>query len=448
MLAVAFPRRARALLGCITVVVCVGVIVVPPTQGQFAFGDKARKANQKKINQLTDYLMGRDPGSRIGGNTQVADSPGERLKGVIKSFHYDAFGVPTGGPPVATAAGVPSEGVQRVNFILGLARGQELTGGHGHDQLGAHGHGSRIDAGRGHDLIHGGPGSQRLHGGHGHDLIHGGPGHDRLHGGAGHDRLRGGLGHDRMHGGPGHDRFHGGHGNDRFRGGDGNDRFVDREGATVADTGSGRNVVQVADGDADERVLCAAGSVNSIRVDRGDRVDPDCLGPLSVARYGPPPSPAPAAHPAQNPTVIGDGSNANPFTAACDNPLLRVCRVSAFARRTLKASLQRAKPSSLGAALWANEHVPAYKCPPTHPYLAEERSAPTGSPLRKGVRLGGLGPVGINIQRFSTTDAGIATGTMTGFPNSAATNWTRKGQSYKVALSCTGDTAQTASSSD
>jgi RTX calcium-binding nonapeptide repeat (4 copies) len=431
MLAVACLHRFRALVGLLAVVVCAGAVVIPAAQGQKGQKGKGDRPSKAAILEL----MRRDPGGLIGGNTQVASDPGQRLFGVKNRFAMEALRAPLQ-RPVATPAGVPSAAVHRVNFIIGLARGQRLIGGHGHDQLGAHGHNSTIHAGRGHDLIHGGPGSQSLHGGHGHDLIHGGHGHDRLHGGPGHDRLRGGHGHDRLHGGPGHDRFHGGHGNDQFHGGGGNDRFVDREGATMVDTGSGRNMVQVADGEANERVLCAAGSVNRIRVDRGDRLDPDCLGPLSVVRYGPPPSPAPAARAAQNRTVIGDGTNGNPFTAACDNSVPKVCKASAFPRRTL------------GAALWANEHVPAYKCPPTHPYLAQDQSAPADTPQRKGLVLGGEGPVGINIQRFSTDGRGIATGTMTGFPNSAATNWTRKKQSYKVALSCTNDIAQAASVSD
>jgi hypothetical protein len=427
MLAVACSRRSR-LVGLLAVVVCVGLLVVPAAHAQGPQGQGPRGQDAglfSDLQELANGLMALDPGKRIGGNTQVAVLEGELLKGVQGVFNL--FGARQSR---VVAAGRPARRMPRVNFMLGLARGQRLIGGHGHDQLGAHGHNSTIHGGRGHDLIHGGPGSQRLHGGHGHDLMHGGHGHDRLHGGRGHDHLRGGHGHDRMHGGPGHDRFHGGPGNDRFRGGAGNDRFVDREGASVVDAGAGRNVVEVADGSGDERVSCAAGSVNSLRVDRGDRLDPDCLGPLSVVRYGPAPSPAPAAHAAQNKPVTGDGSNDNPFTAECDELFVEDCVVSSFAERNVPEGL------------WSNEYVPAYQCPPTHPFLLDEIYAPAGTILQPGIEVDKSGLVGISITGISSKEGffTLATRTATGFPNSSATNWALGGSyPYKVKLHCTVD---------
>ncbi|MFL5856481.1 MAG: calcium-binding protein [Solirubrobacteraceae bacterium] len=128
-------------------------------------------------------------------------------------------------------------------------------GGAGHDQLGARGAGgARILGGHGHDVIHGG---------HGHDVIHGGSGDDRIHGGHGDDRIDGGAGRDRLEGGPGHNRI------------------VDLQGPTVVVAGPGRNHIDVADGSGD-RVLCAAGSIKRIVVDRGDRLHPPLPKPGGV----------------------------------------------------------------------------------------------------------------------------------------------------------------------
>jgi hypothetical protein len=326
-----------------------------------------------------------------------------------------------------------------VNFIIGLAPRQRIVGGAGHDQLGAHAAGgASIHGGHGHDLIHGGRGHQLLAGGHGHDLIYAGHGHDRIHGGHGHDRIHGGHGHDRIHGGHGHDLIRGGPGRDRLEGGPGRNRIIDRQGDTVVVAGPGRNHVDVADGSGD-RVVCAAGSINRIVVDRGDRLQPRCHGTASTVRFRRPPSEdaptadAPAAHAAQ--TITGAGSNDNPYIAECTEPQKVVCSTPLFAARSL-------------SGLWANEYVPAYKCPTSHPYLYAERYAPAGTALPHGVGVLGLGPIGMSITGFSstrvTTAAGITsaytTGTMTGFPNSSATNWETDTNSYQLQLHCTSDT--------
>jgi hypothetical protein len=418
MLAVAFPRGNRALIGALAGLICVGA-AAPVVLG--------RAAPATGRDKLAARLIRLDPGARLGGNTQVAAAARARVSGVRG----------------------------RVNFIIGLAPRQRIVGGAGHDQLGAHGAaGARIHGGHGNDLIHGGRGHQRLygghghdfiHGGHGHDFIHGGRGHDRIHGGAGHDRIHGGHGHDRIYGGPGHDRIHGGHGDDRIHGGAGrdrleggvgDDRLVDRQGATVVVPGPGRNRVDVADGSSD-RVLCAAGSINRIVVDRGDRLRSDCRSAASTVRYGRPPNEAsaadaPAAHAAQS--VSGDGSSGNPYVAECTAPQNVVCETPLFAARSL-------------SGLWANEYVPAYQCPASHPYLYDHSYAPAGTHLLQGVGVLGLGPIGMSITGFKTKDVTISDGvtgiymigTDTGFPNSSATNWEIGTNSYQLQLHCTND---------
>jgi hypothetical protein len=119
-----------------------------------------------------------------------------------------------------------------------------------------------------------------------------------------------------------------------------------------------------------DSVLCAAGSTSRIVVDRGDRLHPDCHGPATAVSYrrpptGPPTADASAAHAAQQ-AVSGDGSYSNPYTAECDDPRLVDCEITVFAARSL-------------SGLWANEYVPAYKCPTSHPYLYDQSYAGAGT---------------------------------------------------------------------
>ena len=305
-----------------------------------------------------------DPGARLGGNTHIATAA------------------------EALLVGVPG----RVNFMMGLAPRQRIVGGHGHDQLGASGAGSVVRGGRGHDLIHGKGGRQVLVGGQGHDHIFGGPGRDHLHGGPGNDRL------------------------------------VDSEGETVVTTGSGRNEVHIADGDGDERVVCARGSVNRIQADRGDSLHPRCRQGRSQVSYVRPTTRTPAAaKAAQSQPVSGTGTHDDPYIASCDNETDNPCLISAFAARSL-------------SGFWANEFVPAYKCPTSHPYLYDKNYAPAGTALIKGVEVAGLGPIGVSITGFFSVDLTTVfrvTGIDTGTFNSSATNWTSGTNSYQVKLHCT-----------
>ena len=321
-----------------------------------------RAAADVASDRFAARLLRLDPGARLGGNTQVASAA------------------------QATLVGAPG----RVNFMIGLGPRQRIIGGARHDQLGARGAGSLVRGGRGNDLIHGHHGRQVLTGGRGHDHIFGGRGRDRLHGGPGNDRL------------------------------------VDHQGATVVITGTGLNRVDVADGDGDERVVCTRGSINRIRVDRGDRLHPRCRRATSSVSYLRPARAAPAARAAQQQTVSGAGTHDNPYTAACDAET-DPCVISAFAARSL-------------TGVWANEYVPAYKCPTSHPYLYDKKYAPSGSHLLGGIEVSGLGPIGVSITGFFSVDLDTVwriTGADTGWPNSSATSWASGTNSYQVKLHCT-----------
>jgi hypothetical protein len=399
MLAVAFPHGTRLLVGVLATLVCAGAA---------APAVLAQKPSKSKLAAL---LLKRDPGARVGGSTQVATDPGEVLHGV------------------------PG----RTNFMMGLARGQRLLGGNGHDQLGVRPVlARRGGASTARVARRGGAsaarvarrGGARIHGRGGHDLVHGGGGHDQLAGGRGHDHILGNAGHDRIVGGHGHDVIHGGAGHDRLHGGHGHDRLIDRQGNTTVVPGPGRNHIDVSDGGRD-RVLCHPRSQNRIVGDRGDRLHRHCRNARSSVVYRRPSSEAPAARAAQQ-AVSGAGTNDRPFTAECADPQNTDCTVSAFAYRTLNG-------------LWANEYVPAYQCATSHQYLLGKRYAPGGTSLPPGVGANGLGPIGMSITgiRWSKGIPHVfdryAIGTKTGFPDSSVTNWAFGRRSYQVQLHCTSE---------
>ncbi len=133
--------------------------------------------------------------------------------------------------------------------------------------------------------------------------------------------------------------------------------------------------------------------------------------------------------------VTGDGSNGNPFVAPCSDPGAVDCTVNFFPLRALKG--------------WPdNQNVPAYRCPDDHPYLVTTPYAPFGWTLGPGVQVQedwGDNPISVSITGYSHVDdhgdptvgSILFTGTLTGFPNSSATNWNIFGHWYKVVLHCT-----------
>jgi hypothetical protein len=136
--------------------------------------------------------------------------------------------------------------------------------------------------------------------------------------------------------------------------------------------------------------------------------------------------------------IQGDGSNDQPYSAPCGNPGLVDCTITAFPSRHL-------------TGLWANEYVPAYRCPSDHQCLLDKRYVPDGVLVPPGVEIdegvppdGSLWPIGIFIGNFSavnTPNGVFTTGTRTGALNSSATNWSTGTAGYRVILHCTSDSS-------
>ena len=96
--------------------------------------------------------------------------------------------------------------------------------------------------------------------------------------------------------------------------------------------------------------------------------------------------------------------------------------------------------------LWANESVPAYTCPASHPYLEKRNYAPFGTSLIPGVSIiqeREPWPIGVSITLAKPADTDEryphAIGIKPGPGNTSATNWTFGGASYQVVLHCTAD---------
>jgi hypothetical protein len=136
-------------------------------------------------------------------------------------------------------------------------------------------------------VIRGTPADDQLNSGSGGDLIRALQGSDLIRGGQGKDVSYDGPGNDRSYGGPGNDRSYGGPGNDTIHGGLGNDFIeVNKPGHSTVSPGSGTNWVDAADGQGDDRVVCASGSVNYIRADGSDQISRSCRGKGSISLGG------------------------------------------------------------------------------------------------------------------------------------------------------------------
>jgi hypothetical protein len=304
--------------------------------------------------RLAKKLLQRDPGAAVGGKTQVATAAGAVLRGK------------------------PG----KINFMMALGDRQRLFGSNVHDELGAY-HGTdgvRIHSRGGHDLIHGMRGDQLLDGGRGHDTIYGGGGDDRITGGAGDDRI------------------------------------IDKQGRSIIVTGTGRDRVHVADGDADDRVICSPGAIDRVAAEPGDELHPRCRRAA-----------ASRATAEASQAVTGDGSNDNPYVSDCADPNARSCVLTTFDERRL-------------SDLWSHEYVPAYQCNVhRHPYLLDQNYAPAGTTLPKGVEVLGLGPISVSITGIAPgSNVGLlyGIGTLTGGLNSSATSWSFSSNTYKVQLHC------------
>jgi hypothetical protein len=230
-------------------------------------------------------------------------------------------------------------------------------------------------------------------------------------------------------GGGGNDVLYGDRGATLIGGG-GRDLLVSRGANATIRAGSGDVVIVSGRHD---RVLCSRGSRNvTVYAGRNASVSSKCKAgrgrvlSLSSLRQ-------PALRAARPSAVNGDGSNDHPFVAPCDDPGNVDCTITAFPQRTLSGA-------------WANEYVPAYQCPPDHPYLLNQTYSPPFTSWSPGVDVvreevpGGY-PINVSITGNSyfkePTPPNLFSGTLTGFPNSGATNWLWGGAHwYRIVLHC------------
>jgi hypothetical protein len=62
--------------------------------------------------------------------------------------------------------------------------------------------------------------------------------------------------------------------------------YANKPGHSTVSPGSGTNWVDVGDSRGDDRMVCASGSVNYIRVDRSDQISRSCRGKGSISYVG------------------------------------------------------------------------------------------------------------------------------------------------------------------
>jgi hypothetical protein len=220
------------------------------------------------------------------------------------------------------------------NFIVALGDGATIHGASKNNQLGAIGDGAKIvPPNHGHSLIVAGPHSKIVVSGQGHNLI-----------------------------------------------------FSHANGATIILESPGDELI--ANGPHD-RIVCAKHANHElIEVAKGEKVTRSCKGHHNTIEhlttsFVSARSSAATAH-NSSARVTGDGSNENPYGAACDDPSKVDCTVSSFASVTLNG-------------FWTTESVPAYACPQDHGYLLNQNYAPAGTSLINGVEVEGLGKVGVSI---------------------------------------------------
>ena len=135
-----------------------------------------------------------------------------------------------------------------VNFIVGTAGPDVITGQFDEDDIRAGNSDDIVDAGTGEDVVRGQDGNDTLSGGDDDDVLFGGEGDDVVNGDAGEDRLFGGDGDDTLSGGgdddflrgdEGDDELFGGDGDDDLRGSDGDDTLSGDDGKDLLFGGSG-----------------------------------------------------------------------------------------------------------------------------------------------------------------------------------------------------------------
>ncbi len=269
----------------------------------------------------------------------------------------------------ATVFGVP----HRPNFIFALGSNETVFGGDGRDEL--YGLGDNV-------TIRAGSGDAYVWGGRGGTLI----------GGSGRDAL-----------------------------------FAAAPDATVKVEGAHSAVVVSGSHDA---VTCSPGVHNDVieagasaTVSDSCRADRDRVVPY-LAEARPEPRVAPGL-------ITGTGTEADPYVAPCDNPVVQVCTVSTLEARGLRAQ--------------AEDSIPAYRCPADHPWFQNRSYAPSTGPiliLGPGVEVqedhGPPYPIDFRIVRFSVANDGTGENVITGLKskNQAINGDSFHSHWYKLILHC------------
>jgi len=272
------------------------------------------------------------------------------------------------------------------DFLLALGADETLIGGGMNEQLGSYGTGDTIRAGgKGHQML--------VAAGHGQRIVAGGRGHNLV--------------------------------------------YVSGSDVTVQLVSRGNEVVF--DGGHD-RLVCSPRARDSVIYRRStDQISRSCrdrgnqIAPLSAW-----PRPEKAAGGSAHASALsfgGEGTNYQPYFQDCptatDQATFKSCTI-AFPPRTL-------------TGLWANEYVPAYRCPGPpiikhyYSFLEKTNYAPAGTTLPLGVEVRGLGPIGVSITGTNLslyTEPSRNYMTLTGSLYSSATNWTLGSASYQVILHC------------
>jgi hypothetical protein len=282
-----------------------------------------------------------------------------------------------------------------------------------------------VGTGNGQHLA-GGPGADAIVALGPNETIVGGPGRDQMGALGRNTTITGATRSDFIYGGP----------KATLVSGSAPDLLIDKHSdGTIRLTSDGNQVMLYGNND---HVVCSATSHNDvIYYNRSDSVNATCAANharLYDLERGPPNTPYRLLRAAVAAPVQGTGTNDDPYVAPCDDPSHVDCIVSSFAQRRLDH-------------FWANEFVPAYRCPADHPYLVNGNWAPVGSFYLPGVEVRESGSWSINVfipgpglhTGSSRQPPQWTTGTATGVGGGTATQW--DGNSvYQVFLHCTSTT--------
>jgi hypothetical protein len=280
--------------------------------------------------------------------------------------------------------------------IVGTTNGQHLIAGSGNDTIGAYGTDETVVGGSGVDQIGAFASHVTIHGGTRSDVIYGGPDATLVSGSA-------------------------------------SDLLIDTHNdGTVRLTGDRNEVMLTGQHD---HVICEPTSHDDvIYSNSSDPIDTTCRA-NNARLYNFTQSPPQTGFRLISARAMrGSGTNEDPFVANCGNPNEAICSVS-FDDRWM--------PGGWGPG--SVETVPAYRCPPDHPYLSSGGWAPFGTTVPPGVEIVQTSnPWAINVYIAEVSTVGRAhtvTGTYSHPIASGATNWTAFSNAYRIILHCTANSS-------